>query len=231
MHAADVMTTNVITVSPATGVKEIAGLLLKHRISAMPVVNSKKQVLGIVSEGDLMRRAENQTDQQHSWWLDTVFAGHEKAADYIKTHGLTANDVMTREVATVQEDATLGEIAELLESRRIKRVPVTRDRQLVGIVSRANLLHGLAAKADRAVEPGAVEDRTIRKNLLHSLGSDAGLDTSMINVVVKDGTVEIWGIVRSGAERKAAQIAAESTTGITAVVNHLGKVPPWLYVY
>ena len=161
MQAADVMTTNVITVPPETGVREIAGLLLKHRISAVPVVDAENQVLGIVSEGDLMRRAENDTDRRNSLWLEVIFSTHEMAADYIKAYGRTAGDVMTRDVVTVKEDTPLHEIVGLLERHHIKRVPVTRDGRLVGIVSRANLLHGLAAKGADSAGPSSSDDQTI----------------------------------------------------------------------
>lgn len=164
MQAADVMTTNVITVQPDTGVREIARLLLKHRISAVPVVDTEQRARGIVSEGDLMRRAENDTDRRHSLWLEVIFSTPEKAADYIKTHGRTADDVMTRDVVTVKEDTPLHEIVGLLERHHIKRAPVTRDGRLVGIVSRANLLHGLAAKAAESAGPSSSDDQTIPGN-------------------------------------------------------------------
>ena len=230
MQAADVMTTNVITVQPETGVREIARLLLKHRISAVPVVDTDQRVLGIVSEGDLMRRAENDTEARHSWWLEAIAYPGQKAAEYIKTHGLRASDVMTRNLVTVTEDAPLTEIARLLERHHIKRTPVMRDGRLVGIVSRANLLHGLATKAAESVGPSSSDDQTIREKLLHALSKEAGLDTALINVIVNDGVVQLWGIVDSENEKKAAQIAAENTPGVKAIENNLGQVPAWAWV-
>lgn len=229
MQAADVMTTNVITVPPDTGVRDIARLLLKHRISAVLVVDTEQRALGIVSEGDLMRRAENDTDRRHSWWLEAIFSTHDKAADFIKTHGRTAGDVMTRDVVTVTEDTPLHEIAGLLERHHIKRVPVTRDGRLVGIVSRANLLHGLAAKGAESAHPSSSDDQTMREKLLHALSKEAALDTALINVVVNDGVVQLWGIVDSENEKKAAQIAAENTPGVRTVENHLWLAPPWIW--
>lgn len=225
MQAADIMTTNVVTVRPDTGVREIAGLLLKHRISAVPVVDPDQRVLGIVSEGDLMRRAENETDDRHSWWLEAIFSTHDMAGDYIKTHGRNAGDVMTRNVVTVTEETPLYEVARLLERHHIKRVPVIRDGSLVGLVSRANLLHGLIAKGAEGGGPSAAGDKTIREELLHALSQEAGLRTALINVIVNDGVVQLWGLVESGTERKAAQIAAENTRGVKSVENHLGEIP------
>ena len=226
MQAKDVMTTNVVTVQQGTGVPEIARLLLKHRISAVPVVDSDQRILGIVSEGDLMRRAETDTESRHSWWLEAMLSTEDKASEYIRTHGRKAGDVMTRDVIGVTEDTPLDEIAGLLEKHHVKRVPVTRDGRLIGIVSRANLLHGLAAKGAESIGPSSSDDQTIRENLLHALFKEVGLDTALINVIVNDGVVQLWGLVGSGAEKNAAQVSAENTPGVKAVQNHLSQVPP-----
>lgn len=228
MQAADIMTKTVITVQPDTGVREIASLLLKHRISAVPVVGPDRGILGVVSEGDLMRRAENDTETRHSWWLEMISSPQERAGTFIKTHGRKAGDVMTHNVISVTEDTPLHEIARLLEKHHIKRVPVIRDGRLVGIVSRANLLHGLAAKRAESAGPGSSDDQAIREQLLKALYNDVGLDTAKINLIVNDGVVELWGFVDSGTEKKAAQIAAQNTPGVKTVENHLGKVPPWV---
>ena len=229
MHAADIMTTRVITVRADASVEKIAGLLLKHRISAVPVVDAEQRVIGIVSEGDLMRRVESDTGQRPSSWLEALISTEERAVEYIKSHGRKAEDVMTREVLTVREDTPVHEIAGLLETHHVKRVPVVSDGRLVGIVSRANLLHGLAAKGAGDAAPGSADDRTIREQLLHVLSKEAGLDAGMINVVVNSGVVQLWGIVDTNNEKKAAQIAAERMPGVKAVENYLGQVPGWFW--
>lgn len=231
MQAADVMTTNVITAQPNTGVWEIARLLLQHRISAVPVVDAKNRVLGIVSEGDLMRRAEGDTESRHSWWLEAISTTQDKAVDYIKTHGRKAEDVMTRSVLTVAEETPLQKIAGLLEKHHVKRVPVIRDGRLVGIVSRANLLHGLAAGGTESANPSSFDDQAIRGKLLHVLSEETGLNTASINVIVNDGVVQLWGLVGSTSEKKAAQIAAENTPGVKSIENHLGQVPAGVSQY
>ncbi len=225
MQAKDVMTTNVVTVQIGTGVPEIARLLLKHRISAVAVVDSDQRILGIVSEGDLMRRTETDTESRHSWWLEAMLSTEDRAREYIKVHGRKAGDVMTRDLISVTEETPLYEIAGLLEKHHVKRVPVTRDGRLIGIVSRANLLHGFAAKEARTTGPGSSDDQTIRENLLHTLAKEAGLDMALINVIVNDGVVQLWGLVGSGTEKKAAQVSAESTPGVKRVENHLGQAP------
>ena len=225
MQAKDVMTTNVVTVQIGTGVPEIARLLLKHRISAVAVVDADQRILGIVSEGDLMRRTETDTERRHSWWLEAMLSTEDRAREYIKVHGRKAGDVMTRDLVSVTEETPLYEIAGLLEKHHVKRVPVTRDGRLIGIVSRANLLHGFAAKEARTTGPGSSDDQTIRENLLHTLAKEAGLDMALINVIVNDGVVQLWGLVGSGTEKKAAQVSAESTPGVKRVENNLGQAP------
>jgi CBS domain-containing protein len=217
MKAADVMTAHLITVGPDTEVRQIAETLLHHRISAVPVVDEQQRLLGIVSEGDLVLRAENETEHKRSWWL-TLFGGFdERSAMFIKTHGRYARDVMTRNVVSVSEDTELGEIAQLLERHRIKRVPVVRDGRVVGIISRANLLHGLVA---RSAHPAPQEDSEVRAGIYAELAK-AGLRTHLVNIVVSQGTAHLWGAARSIGEREAIRVAAEAAPGVAHVEDNL----------
>src|SRR5690606_11257928 len=153
MRARDIMTTSVVTVSPETRVPDIARVLLERRISALPVVDGAGRVIGIVSEGDLLHRAENKTERRRSWWLDLISSADTLAEDYVKSHGLTAKDVMNAPVISATPDASLAELATLLERHGIKRVPILENGALVGIVSRADLLRGLiGGGADSAAE-------------------------------------------------------------------------------
>ena len=161
MHAKDVMTVNVISVAQDSPMHEVVGLLLKYRISAVPVVDSAGKVVGIISEGDLLRpEGANAAGTKRPWWLEAVY--HGQTVDYEKSKARTADAVMTRDVVTVDDDMPLNEIAGLLERHHIKRVPVTRDGRLVGIVSRANLLHALANTIIDHHEPGAEKDRRLQ---------------------------------------------------------------------
>ena len=145
MQAKDIMTVNVISISEDTPVHEIVGLMLKYRISAVPVIDGARKIVGIVSEGDLLRgEGTSRVRVRHPWWLEAVFVGQTVAYD--KARGARAGAVMTRNVITVDEDTPLNEIAELLERHHIKRVPVLKDGKLAGIVSRANLLRALASR-------------------------------------------------------------------------------------
>src|SRR5271156_2911937 len=146
MRAVDVMTSGVITVGENATVPEAAKLLAEHGISAVPVVDNENRVIGMVSEGDLLHRAETGTERRRSWWLDMVTSTDQLAAEYIRSHSGRVRDVMTPGVISVTEQTAIAEIAILLETHRIKRVPVLRDGKLVGIVSRANLVQALAMK-------------------------------------------------------------------------------------
>ena len=219
MKARDVMVSPVISVKPSCTVKEVAKTLLERRISAVPVVDDSGKLAGIVSEGDLMHRAEIGTQRRHSWWL-RVFTGDDAlAAEYTKAHARTVADVMTRDVITASPDTPLHEIAALLERHSIKRVPIVRDGALLGIVSRANLLQALASShKDLDVQ---LSDTAIRDRILALLNNQPWAHTLLLNVTVNGGVVDLWGITGSDAERKAIRVAAESAPGVTAVNDHL----------
>jgi len=218
------MTTPVISVPPTASVRDIASLLHGRRISAVPVVDANERLLGIVSEGDLIRRPEMGTERQPSWWLRLLADPQESAMAYVKSHGGQATDVMTREVISVSEDAQLEDVAETLEKHRIKRVPVLRDGKLVGIVSRADLLHGLIARKVAPTLTPAPGDDAIRAAVQAAL-VEAGGNFEFLSVVVAAGVVHLWGAVDSSEEKRAAEVAATTIPGVRAVRNELGVLP------
>ena len=227
MLAKDVMTTAVLTARPDTDVRDIAKMLLERRISAVPIIDAQGKLCGIVSEGDLINRSESETQHRQSWWLPVVAGPDEQARDYLRTHGTRAQDVMTTGVITVSEATPLSKIAALLEKHRIKRVPVLRDGKLVGIVSRANLLQGLAS--GRPAPAAKREDRDIRDALLAALG-EAGLPMHQVNVIVSDGVVQLWGAIESDVQHQAARAAVEGTPGVKRLEDHLGILPTMVRV-
>lgn len=222
MQARDVMTTQVVTVTPDTDVVEIAKRLLESGISGVPVVERDGRIVGIVSEGDLMRRSESDTERRSSWWLSLLVLPEQKASEYVKIHGRHAADVMTRRVITVNDDASLREVAEILEKHRIKRVPVVRSDKLVGVVSRANLLHGLVAQQSGASP--SVDDWKIKTAVEKGL-ADAGVRAQLLNVVVSGGVVHVWGVVVTRKEQAAAQVAAENAPGVKEVRVNIDVLP------
>lgn len=241
MLAKDVMTVKVATVLEDTPVEEVARTLLQRRISAVPVIDLEDRIVGIVSEGDLVGRPESGEDRDDSWWLSGILQPEERAKKYAKARGQLAKDVMTTPVITASEDDSLAKLAATLEEARIKRVPIVRNGRLVGIVSRANLLHGLAALPEIAAgseasttqvpappsKPAASDARTIRASILNKVHNDIGVRGS-INVIVSDGTVDLWGGVETEAERQAVRAAAENTPDVTSVKDHLSVLSPLL---
>lgn len=226
MKAKDVMTTRLVTVTPDTDVRAIATLLIERHISAVPVTDGQGKLLGIVSEGDLLHRAESDTTPKaRSWWLGLFSDPSDSATDYAKVHGMKARDVMTENVVTVTEDTPLADIAELLESRNIKRVPVVRDGKPVGIVSRANLLQGLvAARETLASIDIPVSDETIRQRILDELKDQDWASVGTTNVLVSDGVVTFWGAVASDAERRATRALAEGVPGVKSIEDKRGTL-------
>ncbi|RQH02788.1 CBS domain-containing protein [Paraburkholderia dinghuensis] len=223
MRALDVMTTNVVTVKPDMTVRDAAALLVERHISGAPVVDAGGRLVGIISEGDLLRRVELGTDKtRRGRWLD-FFAARADADAYVKSHANRVEDVMTHDVICVGEEESLSKIATIMETRGVKRVPILRDGQVVGIVSRSNLLQALAS---RAPEPETVSatDREIREQLMSELEgrpwSFAGR-----NLVVEDGVVHLWGIFSSMEAVQAVRVAAERIPGVRSVEDHTEPYP------
>ncbi len=223
MHARDIMTSPVITGAPGTTVLDIVNLMLRHHISAVPIVNKDDRLVGLVSEGDLIRRSELGASEYSSWWLAAIGAKVRLAEDFVRTHGTEASEVMTRDLVTVADDTPVGEIAVKLERHKIKRVPVMADGKLVGIVSRANLLQALAAQQQKMSDTPSGDDRALRANVLASLKHQPWSDLPHLNVVVKDGVVHYWGRVHSEEARQALKVAAENVPGVRSVVDHTHK--------
>jgi len=234
MRAADVMTTEVITIDPNASVQMLAALLAERGISGVPVVDADHRLVGIVSEGDLLHRVETGTERRpehrqgrrRSWWLETVGSNRDFARDYVKSHGRTVKDVMTREVVTVADTTELADIAMLLETKGIKRVPVVRDGRLVGIVSRANLVRALAAArserpADAVREDQAIRDKLLGDQLIAELRRQKWADLEAADIIVRDRVVHLWfSDEQSAAERQALRVAAENIDGVRRVEEH-----------
>jgi CBS domain-containing protein len=219
MRAKDVMVSDVVTVGLDTDVAEAVKLLGKHDVSALPVVDGQHRLVGILSEADLIHRAEIGTEKHRPWWLEAVTGAATLAQDFAKSHGKKVGEVMTTDVVAAGEETPLSEIAALLERKRIKRVPITRKGKLVGVVSRANLIQALASALGRG-EPSA-DDARIRAELLARLKRQPWTDFGARNVIVSGGTVHLWGLVSSEQERKALTALAEGVPGVVSVADEM----------
>ena len=223
MQVRDVMTRNVISVAPNQSVLEAAQLMLQNRISGLPVVDAQGKVVGIVTEGDFLRRGEIGTQRQRPKWLEFLAGPGRLAAEYVHASGRKVDEVMTPDPCTVMEDDSLETVVELMERRRIKRLPVLRDGRMVGIVSRANLMHALASLARYAPVP-AGDDSTIRDRILAAFASARWAPN--VNVVVHNGVAELSGIITDERERKGLIVATENVAGVKEVHDHLVWVEP-----
>ena len=228
MQARDVMVSPVITARKSATVREVAKILLEKRISAVPVVDNVGKLVGIVTESDLMRRAEAGTEHPYSWWVHFLAGDATIAADYVKSHATKVEDVMTSDVVTATPETPLHEIASLFEEHRIKRVPIIdKVGSLVGIVSRANLIQ-VVASARPKLEM-TLPDSTIRQKLLTELKKQSWAHTHNLGVTVTNGIVDLWGYAQSDEERKAIRVAAGDIPGVIAVNDHLANTPILAY--
>ena len=219
MKARDVMTSPVITIKRTASVREAAKLFLERHISGVPVVDVLGKLVGMVTEGDLIRRSESGIEQQRPWWLVLMISDQRLAEDYVKSHGSRVADVMTAKVITATPDTPPNEIAESLEKNGIKRLPIVHDGQVVGIVSRANLVQVIATSGSKLDIP--LSDLTIRDKVLKHLNSQRWAHTALLNVTVNGGVIDLWGLAASEAERHAIRVAAENTPGVRAVNDRL----------
>jgi CBS domain-containing protein len=206
MQARDIMTAHAICVTPELPVQAVVNTLIKNEISAVPVVSIDGRLVGIISEGDLVRRIEIGTDKALSSWLEFFVDRRTLAQEFAKSHGLKAKDIMTSDVITADPRDPISSIADKMEQHKIKRIPVVENGQVIGIVSRANLVQAVANAGDRlSVEE---KDQEIREQVVTALQHKPwGL--GFVNVVAKDGKVDLFGLVGSDAEKKAIRVAAE----------------------
>jgi CBS domain-containing protein len=220
MRARDVMVHDVITIHPDDSIADAAKLITENDVSALPVVDNDGRLVGVISEADLMNREEIGTEIHHPWWIEAVTPAATLAAEFAKSHGKKVGEVMSEHVITATEETPLGEIAAILERHRIKRVPILRQGNLVGIVSRSNLVQALASHREVAAAD-VDKSHSIRLELLSRLGKQTWTDFGSRNVIVTDGKVHLWGLVGSDSERKALIALAEDVPGITEVIDEM----------
>jgi CBS domain-containing protein len=222
MKARDLMSTKVVTVSPDTPVREIAALMVEKHISGVPVVDKDDSLVGMISEGDLLRRPELGTEKHHRRrWLSFFIDAQEDAQEFTKTHAMRAEDVMTKSVSYVGENTSLGDVVSKMEKENVKRLPVLTDGRMVGIVSRVDLLRMLATRQAEPLPAPPENDAAIRATINDVLKNEDWAQSAMINVIVSDGVVHLWGVIDSKEQRQALRVAAENIPGVKEVEEHL----------
>lgn len=224
MNAADVMTRSaLVTVAPMTTIADAAGLMLQHRISGLPVVDEKGQLLGIVTEGDLLRRTETGTERRHNPWLELLLGPGRLAQEYVDAHAQFVSEVMTCDVVSVTPQSPLSEIVRLMERRNVKRLPVLEAGTLVGIISRANLVRALL---NNLPEPAERSDAEIRDCILAEMAKQPWGPRASVAVQVMAGVVELTGALTDEGERIALRVLAEGIPGVKAVRDRVVWVEP-----
>jgi CBS domain-containing protein len=219
MRAHQIMTQSVITVTPDTNIADAAKLMLQRHVSGLPVVDASGSLVGIVSEGDFLRRGEIGTQRKRGRLLKFILGPGRAASDFVHEHGRKVSEIMTPEPLTINEGTPLETIVALMEKNNVKRLPVLRDDKLVGIVSRANLLQAVASLARDVPAPTADDDQ-IRNAVIETLDK-ADWCPFGLSVVVRDGIVHLTGVITEERARKAAIVSAENVTGVKKVHDHL----------
>jgi CBS domain-containing protein len=225
MKAGDIMTPKVLSVSPDASILEAVQLMLLNGVSGLPVIDQHGSLVGIVTEGDFLRRAETGTEKKRPKWLEILTGPGRLADEYVHTHSRRVAEVMTPDPFTIAEDTPLEDVVDSMEGRRIKRVPVVREGRVVGIVSRADLLHALA-RVVRTLAATSRTDADVRQHVLSALAREAWVPKSFVNVEVHDGVVELRGSILDERDRQALRVLAENTPGVKAVKDHLVWVEP-----
>lgn len=231
MKAKDVMTATVISVPQTATVADTIELMLTHHVSGLPVTDTEGKLVGLISEGDLMRRVRDEDERRRSWWLDLFRGTEESSRDFVKARSHKVSDVMTSDVIGVDEDTSVGTIARLLERHRIKRVPVTLDGVILGIVSRSNLLHALSAIGDDTFPDPRQSDRDLRVRIETALKEVPVITVNLVNFTVEDGHVLVSGVVDSDFEENAVRVAVENVSGVRGIEMRLGRLASWAYGY
>ena len=228
MIVSDVMTRRVLSVGPDDTVENAANLMLRHGISGLFVVDAKGTLAGVVTEGDLLRRDEIGTERHRPWWLRVLVSPGKQALDFTRTHGRKVSDIMTPEVICVAIDTPLEVVVETMEKQRIKRVAVTENGHMVGVVARSDLLRALLSREREKQAPATQDDdRTIRANILAALEAASWAPMTTLNVTVASGVVDVWGTITNPDERRAICVIAENVAGVKEVHDHLVYVEPY----
>lgn len=228
MNAADIMTFGAATVRPDTAILTAARLMLQHGISGLPVVDDGERLVGVVTERDLLRRAETGTEQERPRWLSFLMDPAARAENYVHSHGRKVSDVMTHEVESVAPETPLAEVVARMEARGFRRLPVVRDGKVVGIVSRTNFLRVLARRLEDDARIPA-DDLVIRRRILDEIEKQGWVSNGSVDVAVNGGKVELDGLVTDGRVRDALRVVAETMPGVSEVVDRIRVESPMLH--
>lgn len=224
MRADEVMTHEPTTIAPDASVAEAVRLMLDARVSGLPVVDAAGRLVGVITEGDLLARAELGTEKKRAKWLEFLFGPGRSAEDFVHSHGRRVHEVMTRTPIVVAPDAKLEEVVGLMIDKRVKRLPVVDDGRLVGVVSRADVLRALSGAFAAAPAPA---EGDLAARVKAALAAESWAPISSLDVRAVDGTIELWGSILDERQREAIRVAVENVPGVSAIIDHLVWVEPF----
>jgi CBS domain-containing protein len=228
MLASEIMISPVKTIGPEATIAEAVETMLSMHVSGLPVVDGDGRLVGLISEADFLHRAELGTTKRKPRWIEFLLGPGESAESYVMSHGRKVGDVMTRDVMTVNASASLNEVVDLMERRKIKRVPVISGGQLVGIISRSDLVRALARTlAPRRASPAETTDQAILDKLLAELKEQGFASPKSLDVSVDHGVVTLQGEIFDERQRPALIVAAENIPGVTKVIDKLAWIEPF----
>jgi CBS domain-containing protein len=225
LTAADVMQNHVLTVNSHVSIADAARIMLRNRVSGLPVIDWEGRLVGIVTEGDLLRRSEIGTGRRRSRWLELLLGPGYAAAEYTAEHGRKVSEVMSDHVVAVVPRTPLAEIVALMEQHHIKRVPVLSGQKLIGILSRADLLRALVEAAVE-FQVTVADDLQIREQVQHAVDQERWSPRATIKIDVQNGIVKLSGCITDDRERTALTVLAENVPGVKKVIDELVWVEP-----
>ena len=220
MEAMEIMTRDIATVMPEASVREAAGIMTEKRVSGLPVVAADGRLVGILTASDLLHRVETGTEKRQSWFARFTANPDQMARQYAKSHGLKVHEVMSRHVISVREDASLNEVAEVLDANKLKRVPVVRGGSVVGIISRGDLVRALSQVSVGTPIVNS-DDASLQRTIVEQVRKQSWLESAFINITVKDSTVEVWGTVPSVDQRNALRVLIEECASVARIEDHV----------
>jgi CBS domain-containing protein len=228
MRADEVMTAEVVTVAPETPVAEAVKLMLDRRVSGLPVVDGGGLLVGVITEGDLLMRAELGTEKKRSRWLDFLFGPGRSASEYVSSHGLKVGEVMTRSPIVCPPTASLEAVVGVMTEKRVKRVPIVAEGRLVGVVSRADVLRALSgAFAAQPASAEATADADLARSIEAALARESWAPRSSISIEAKEGAVVLWGTILDERQREAIRVVVEGAAPGRRIIDHMVWVEPF----
>jgi CBS domain-containing protein len=221
MKAKDVMTHCLVTIAPEAPIRDAIARMISHQVSGMPVVSADGKLVGMVTEGDFLRRAEMHTEAPRRRWLELLIGPGSDAAEYARSHGHTVRDVMSPNVVTVGKDTPLSDVVQLMEEHAIKRVPVIEDGRIAGIVSRADLMYALGEYLIKPKKTSLASDESIRRTILAEMKRQPWCPVHSLSVRVRNGFADLNGTIFDPRERRALHALVENVQGVKGIHDHL----------